>query len=146
MKMDFEFPNKTVFYHIEDAIKSYRNFAQLQIDKTGCKITINQLLLLFQISEKPILSQVELSETLLKDVASTTRMIQLLVNRNYLERTENSNDRRKKELIVTENGEKVLTTLKPVINSYREQALNGFSKEEVSELSRLLNKLIVNVK
>lgn len=144
--MKFKFPNKTVFYDLENAIKSYRQYAQLQIDKAGYKITLNQLLLLYQISEKPDLSQIQLSKILLKDVASTTRMIQIMVEYKFLTRKENSKDRRKKMLLLTDKGKEVLTNLKAVIVSNRETALTGFSDLEISNLTQSLNKLIKNVK
>ena len=144
--MYFPLPNNTIFYDIEKAIKSYRNFAQMQIDKSGYEITINQLLLLFQISEKPDLSQAELSKILIKDVASITRMIQILFEKKYITRKEDKKDRRQKLLLLTKNGKEVLSNLKVVIKLNREQALKDFSNEEITNLSYLLNKLITNVK
>ena len=95
---DFQNPEKTIFYQIEKAIKQYRTMAQNNLNELGYSITINHILMLIQIEKRPEISQVELSELLFKDVASITRMTELLVKRDFLLRAENKVDRRKKDL------------------------------------------------
>ncbi|MBC8884096.1 MarR family transcriptional regulator [Flavobacterium piscinae] len=95
-EIDFQNPEQTIFYQIEKAIKQYRTMAQNNLNELGYSITINQILMLIQIEKRPEISQVELSELLFKDVASITRMTELLVKRDFLLRAENKDDRRKK--------------------------------------------------
>lgn len=45
--------DELVFYTIEKAIKSYRQFAQRQIKEQGLDITVDQWLILKTISEHP---------------------------------------------------------------------------------------------
>lgn len=102
--MQFQNPSNTIFYQIERAIKQYRTMAQRNLNELNIKVTINQILLMIQISDKPDISQVDLSKLLFKDVASIARMIEILVQKKFIEREENSSDRRKKDLKITNKG------------------------------------------
>lgn len=140
----FENPKETVFYKIEKAIKQYRTMAQNNLNKLGYSITINQILILIEIEKRPEISQVELSELLFKDVASITRMTELLFKRGFLSRTENETDRRKKDLKITDKGRKVLELATPIIKENRQTALEEINTEEKENLFNTLNKIILN--
>ncbi len=142
--MQLKNPSETIFYQIEKAIKQYRVMAQGNLNKLGYKITINQILLMIQIKKSPEISQVELAELLFKDVASITRMTELLVKENFIERGENKNDRRKKDLKITSKGKKLLDLAIPVITKNREIAQKGMTEKETHTLFNHLNKIIIN--
>ncbi|MFP2996086.1 MarR family transcriptional regulator [Spongiivirga sp. MCCC 1A20706] len=142
--MQFKDPSETIFYQIEKAIKQYRTMAQGNLNVLGYNVTINQILLMIQIKRQADITQVELANLLFKDVASITRMIELLVRENLIERAENKNDRRKKDLKITKKGEILLEQAIPIISKNRAIAQKNMSKEEVQNLFKLLNKIIIN--
>ena len=142
--MEFLLPQHTIFYQLEKAIKLYRKMAQERISKSGYDITVNQLILLINLVEKPNSTQVELSESILKDYASVARMVDILVKKNYLTRVENSSDRRKKDLTPTKKTSKMITDLVPIINDYRKVARENFTHKKLETFSNLLNQLINN--
>lgn len=142
--MQFKLPSETIFYQIEKAIKCYRTMAQANLNKLGYKITINQILLLLQIDRNPEVSQVELAKLLFKDVASITRMIEILVKQDLIRRDENKNDRRRKDLKATQKGQKLLALAIPIISKNRAIALSNLSKKEIETLFILLEKIIIN--
>ncbi len=134
----------TVFYQLEKAIKTYRKMAQDHIQAAGFDISVNQLILMIQLAQYPESSQVELSEAIFKDFASVARMVDLLVKKGYLNRSENRVDRRKKDLIPTAKGKKIITALVPVIQNYRQVALGDFTSGQLRSLSALLSELTNN--
>ncbi|GAB5554572.1 MAG: hypothetical protein Sapg2KO_41630 [Saprospiraceae bacterium] len=142
--MDFTLPRNTIFYELERTIKLYRKLSQDHIDQTGYDVSVNQLILLIQIVKNPKLTQVELSEVIFKDFASIARMVDLLVKKDFLKRTENPKDRRKKDLIPTPKGIKMVNELVPVINNYRALALKGIDPDEVAKTLKLLETLADN--
>ncbi|AUC16558.1 hypothetical protein BTO06_16000 [Tenacibaculum sp. SZ-18] len=142
--MEFKKPTETIFYQIEKVIKQYRLMAQANLNKLGYKITINQILLMIQIDKNQEISQVELAELLFKDVASITRMTELLVKEKLIERKENKEDRRKKDLKITRKGKKLLDLAIPVISKNREIAQHNMTETEIKTLLNLLNKIIIN--
>ncbi len=142
--MQFQNPSNTIFYQIERAIKQYRTMAQRNLNELNIKVTINQILLMIQIRDKPDISQVDLSKLLFKDVASIARMIEILVQKKFIEREENSFDRRKNYLKITNKGKKLMNAAIPIISKNRETAQKDISEEEIKTLFRILNKINKN--
>ncbi len=136
--------DRTVFYALEKAIKSYRQFAQRNLREQSLDITIDQWLLLKTIHDEPGLSQKEMSQRVFKDYASITRMIELLVKRGYLKRSFHKSDRRRFKLALTEEGETIYKQLIPVISSNRKTALEGFTDQQIETLHHLLSKMTNN--
>jgi DNA-binding MarR family transcriptional regulator len=134
----------TIFYSLENAIKSYRQFGQRDINRTGLDITIDQWLVLKTLEDSPGISQQHLAALVFKDVASITRITDLLVKKGYLNRDFHATDRRRFELTITNEGRKIIDTLKPIVKNYRAAALNGITDAELELLHRTLKKIIAN--
>lgn len=142
--MKFSLPQHTIFYQLEKSMKLYRKLAQDRINKSGHDISVNQLILIVNLSEHPNATQVELSEYIFKDFASVARMVDILVRKDYLKRTESPLDRRKKDLAPTPKCKKMIEELKPVINNYRKVSLLRFTDNQLNQISSLLDKFIAN--
>ena len=139
-------PSKTIFHTIEKTIKVYRKFAQKNISKIVEDITIDQKMVLQYLYDYPDLNQKEIGELIFRDNASMTRMIDIMVKKNYLRRLMNPEDRRRYKIEVTLKGQDILVKLPPVIKSNRKKALDGLTKEELIQLENILNKIISNLK
>ncbi len=137
---------QTIFYELEKTIKSYRQFAQRNIKYINIDITIDQWLLLKTIKDNPELSQKKIAEIVFKDYASVTRMIELMVKKEYLIRSFHEDDRRRFKLKLTLKSEKIYNELVPIVLSNREIALSGLSEKDLSKLSELLQKISNNCK
>lgn len=144
--MTIKNPTGTVLYSIEHAIKEYRKVSQKNVSKIVKDITIDQCLVLMILNKDAKISQNELANLIFKDNASITRMIELMVKKEFLNRTIHSKDRRKFNLEITEKGKKTLELIQPIIKINRETALNGLSLEEINFLDKTLNKIITNCK
>ncbi|MBK8504114.1 MAG: MarR family transcriptional regulator [Saprospiraceae bacterium] len=137
-------PQQTVFYSIEKAIKTYRQFAQRCISNEGIDITIDQLLVLRAIVDYEGISQSQIGEMIFKDYASVTRMIDLLVKKGYLHRAYHQEDRRRHALNITTQGQEVIERLNPIVSEYRSTALHNVHENEVNLVRKVLKKLIEN--
>lgn len=135
-----------IFYQIEQAIKTYRMYAQKQIKANGLKITIDQWLVLKSLKENPDCTQAELAEKVFKDSASITRILDLLVQSEYVEREINPNDRRKFNLSVTSQGESILGDTHAIVLQNRKKALEGISENDIQIMSETLKKISQNCK
>ncbi len=138
--------NNVIFYQIEQAIKTYRMYAQKQIKSKGLNITIDQWLVLKSLKENPDLNQAELAEKVFKDNASITRIIDLLVKSGYVEREINPSDRRKFNLNITFIGNKILTETHTVVLQNRKTALNSIAENDIQIMSETLQKITSNCK
>ncbi|WP_342333143.1 MarR family transcriptional regulator [Pedobacter sp. FW305-3-2-15-E-R2A2] len=139
-------PTGTVLYLIEQAIKEYRKISQKNISNIVKDITIDQCLILMVLTKNANISQNEMAQLVFKDNASITRMIELMVQKEYLARTVHNEDRRKYILEITEKGKKTIDLIGPVIQLNRETALHDFSEEEIVLLDKMLNRIIDNCK
>ena len=142
--MPVAYPSQTVFYAIEKAIKVYRQFAQRRITSRGIDITVDQLLILRAIQDHEEITQKQIADMVFKDYASITRIIDLLVKKEYLQRKMHPVDRRRFDLTITTDGNQVLAQLDETVASYRKDALRGISKSEVDSLQKLLQKITDN--
>ena len=140
----FKLPNSSVFYKIESTIKAYRKLAQKNINSSGHKITIDQVLSLIFISNFPDLPQNKIAEMTFKDNASLTRIIDSLYKDKLLNRTPNLKDRRRYDLEVTEKGVETIDDIIPIIKKNRKKALNGITKDELNKLGEILTKIYTN--
>lgn len=139
-------PTGTVLYTIEQAIKEYRKISQKNIAKIVSDITVDQGLVLLILNENSNYSQKEIAGLIFKDNASITRIIELMVKKDYLVRKINELDRRKFNLEITEKGRNTVELLSPAIKLNRTTALHGLSENEIELLDTLLNKIITNCK
>ncbi len=144
--MNIENPTGTVLYSIEQAIKEYRKVSQRNIEKIVKDITVDQCLILMILDKDAEISQKEVADLIFKDKASITRMIELMVKKDYLRRAIHQEDRRKFNLEITEKGKKTLELIDPTIQINRKTALNGLSLEEINLLDQTLKKIIANCK
>jgi MarR family transcriptional regulator for hemolysin len=133
-----------IFYSMDKAIKTYRVFAQKKLRENGYKITIDQWLIIKSILENPGISQQDLAEKVFKDNASVTRMIELLVKSEYLERESNPKDRRKFNLKVSPEGKSIIDNVQSLVFQNRKTALEGVSEEDLEVTNRTLKKIIQN--
>lgn len=135
-----------VFYAIDKAIRSYRQFAQKRIKEAGFTITIDQWLVIKAILENPEIAQNEIGDLVFKDNASVTRIISHLERNAYLSRTTNESDRRRINLKVTKKGERIILAVQKLVNVNRQDALQGVSDEEVATVHQVMSRIAENTK
>lgn len=133
-----------VFYALDKAIKSYRQFAQQRIKESGFKITIDQWLVIKTLLENPTITQKDLSSNVFKDEASVTRIISNLVRDGYINRNEDIKDRRKSILKVTAKGVKIIQDVQVIVDQNRADALAGLSQQQIEQLNVVLKSIIAN--
>jgi len=135
--------NDIIFYTLEKSIKSYRQYAQKQLIMNNFDITIDQWLILKSIKENSGLTQQQIGINVFKDYASVTRIIELLVKKNYLQRVAHT-DKRRFILRMTSEAEDLMRSIQKVINANRRKALDGIDEDKLISLKETLNKIIDN--
>lgn len=133
-----------IFYNMDKAIKSYRMYAQKKLKENGFKITIDQWLIIKSILENPTITQQDIAKKVFKDNASVTRIIELLVKSEYLKREINQDDRRKSNLVVTEEGKSIIQKVQDLVLENRKNALDTVTTEEMETMNLVLKKIIKN--
>jgi len=135
-----------LFYSLERSIKSYRQFAQQQLVKHGFDITIDQWMLLKAIHDHPGETQQQIAQTIFKDFASVTRMVELLVEKKYIVRSPHPTDRRRFELKLAKTAVELMAKMQPVIENNRKIALKDIDKQQIHLFEEVLNLICNNCK
>ncbi len=136
--------SSTIFFQLDRAIKSYRQYAQKRLTEKGYAITIDQWLVLKTILDHDDISQNEIAEYIFKDKASVTRIIDLLITKGYLKREPSTENRRRVQLTITKAGKAIIEAILPTIRSNRKNALVGCNEEELETMGVVLEKIIKN--
>jgi MarR family transcriptional regulator, transcriptional regulator for hemolysin len=139
-----ERPENIIFYSLDKGIKSYRQMAQNKLSAAKLDITIDQWLIMNLINANPEMTQQEMAERVFKDNASVTRIIELLVKKNYIKRTWLNEDRRRTQLQATVKGKALMNKALKVVNAYRRIALKGISETDLKKVRKVLDIMIAN--
>ena len=83
----------------------------------------------------------EIKERMLTRVPDLTRMIDRLLKDGLVDRTRSDNDRRVVRVVITSDGRKVATSLKPELAGLHKDMLSHMSDSELAELNALLTKI-----
>jgi MarR family transcriptional regulator for hemolysin len=136
--------NDIIFYQLDKAIKTYRQFAQNNLKQAGVSVTIDQWIVLKSITENPGISQRAIAQNVFKDEASVTRIIDLLVKKNLLARNFHDSDRRKIELIPNRNTRLLLKKIHFLSLKNRAMALRKIRSTDLETVKQVLIKIADN--
>jgi DNA-binding MarR family transcriptional regulator len=132
------------FYSLEKAIKTYRQFAQQNLARHDLDVTIDQWLVLNTLRDNPDISLASVARAVFKDVASITRIVQLLETKDLVVRHSHATDRRRSTLKLTAKGMAIIRTLAPVIAENRRIALRGMNAADLKRSQQLLDAIVEN--
>ena len=132
------------FYSLERAIKTYRQYAQQNLDRHGLDITIDQWLVLKTLRDNPDISLAQVGRDVFKDVASITRIVQLLETKGYVGKAANENDKRRVTLKLTRHGISAVAALEPIIAANRRGALAGVSTSDLKRSQKVFDSIARN--
>ena len=83
----------------------------------------------------------DIQERMISKMSNTTRLVDKLILKGYVERFICEKNRRKVDIYVTENGLNVLRELDPIVEKIEEALTSNLSEQELIELNILLTKL-----
>jgi MarR family transcriptional regulator, transcriptional regulator for hemolysin len=139
-----ERPEDIIFYSLDKGIKSYRQMAQNKLNAAQLDITVDQWLIMNLVNTNPEMTQQEMAARVFKDNASVTRIIELLVKKNYIKRTWLNEDRRRTQLQATVQGKVLMSKALKVVNAYRRIALKGINETDLKKVRKVLDIMINN--
>ena len=130
---------------MEQVVKRYRQVAEKTLREEQAGINVDQWIVLKQISENNGSSQVAIGNSTVKDAPTTTRIIDQLVNKKLIRKKLDPKDRRRYMVFTTDKGLELIQRLLPVVQSYRQIPVQGFSANEQKQLIELLQRMIENL-
>ncbi len=130
---------------LDRTARRVKQYAQQKFKVGDFDITVDQWLILKNLSENELLSQSELAAMVFKDQPTLTRIIDILTKKRYVERVPHPQDRRSFHLLLTKEGSDKVAALKPEIASIREKAWENLNESDFEEFKRILNTIYNNL-
>lgn len=131
---------------MEQIIKRYRLIATEALREHKAGLSVDQWVVLKQISENDGCSQVEIAQSTVKDAPTTTRIIDQLTQKELIRKELDLSDRRRYRVSVTPKGQALIQRLLPVVREYRKIAVRDFSPQEMDAMQNLLHRMVENLK
>jgi DNA-binding MarR family transcriptional regulator len=120
------------------------NLARL-LRESGSDISPEQWFILFRLHEHPAVSQGELADRTLHDHPNITRLLDGLERRNFVRRTSDPTDRRRTLISLTDDGQRFVNQLFPVVFAERARILRTIEPAEIATLVATLRKIEQNL-
>ena len=130
---------------LDRTARKVKQYAQHQFKNGEFDVTVDQWLILKNLSENELLSQTELANLVFKDHPTLTRIIDLLCKKGYVERFPHPQDRRSFQLHLTATGLAKVSELKPKILEIREKAWENLTETDFEEFKRILDTIYKNL-
>jgi DNA-binding MarR family transcriptional regulator len=130
---------------LDRTAKRVKQYAQRKFKLEDFDITVDQWLIMKNLSENELLSQAELAQLVFKDQPTLTRIVDILTKKGYVERVPHPLDRRSFHLVLTPEGISKVQELKPKIASIREKAWENLGENDFEEFKRILNTIYNNL-
>lgn len=82
-----------------------------------------------------------IQERMISKMSNTTRLVDKLIKKNYVQREQCESNRRKVDITITEEGIKALDVINVAVDETESKITNNLSHQELEHLNHLLNKL-----
>ena len=130
---------------LERTARRVKQYAQYQFNCREFGVTVDQWSILKNLNQHADLSQKELAEYCGKDQPTLTRIVDLLVRKNLVERRANPADRRSFVVHLTTTGKQKIDMLAGNVGEIRMQAWKNLNEADFEHLKRILNTIYDNL-
>lgn len=141
----------------QSAVKNYgllidRNYRLIKqsylktFKELGVDITTEQWVVLDNLCRQDGLSQNELAAVSFKNPPTLSRIIDLLVKKNWLERRQSPEDKRSWLIFLKDEGRAVHKQLSPHVKKLRAQGWKGLSDEDFARFAEIMELVYGNFK
>ena len=123
-----------------------RQFMQKKFRENKIDLTYEMHQIMACLWEKDGINQQELADRTLKDKASMTYLIDNLVKRGLVKRSEHATDRRSKLIHLTKKGKQLGKKVEPWVAELFTIASSSFAIADIRECIKVVKKMTENVK
>lgn len=116
-----------------------------KFESSGIPLTKAQMIALRVLSRQNGIIQNNLAFITNRDKASLTRLIDTMEKKELVSRTHSSNDRRVKQVFITEKGKTLIESAMPVLDEMMKDVQKGLSQKEIDDTIKVLKKISKNI-
>lgn len=136
--------SNSMLYMLERTVRQFRLDLQQFLNAVGADITVEQWMLLSEISLHSGIGNLDLAKRLAKDPAAVSRSCELLVEKKLIKTQDHKTDSRKKMILITPKGQQLLNKCEKEVESFRKNVTKGISQDELNQVASTLDKLFYN--
>lgn len=130
---------------LDQTARKIKQYAQTAFAENKFDLTVDQWSVLKTIFEHPNLSNKELALKCGKDQPTLTRIIDILIKKELVVRSDHDSDRRSLKLKTTTKGEQKIKEIAPKVAEFRQQAWQNLDEEDFEHFLRILNTIHTNL-
>lgn len=130
---------------LDQTARKVKQYAQTSFAANNFDLTVDQWSALKTIFENPNLSNKELAEKCGKDQPTLTRIIDILIKKELVHRSNHESDRRSLKLKITKKGEEKIRQIAPKVAEFRMQAWKNLNEQDFAHFTRILNTIYNNL-
>jgi len=131
----------TYSYLLDRTNRKIKQYAQQKFKEEDFDITVDQWLILKNLSIHNDQNQSQLAEVTGKDHPTLTRILDLLCKKNLVERRASATDRRSFIIHLTDHGIQKQKDWAPIVAQIRTKAWENLSEQDYEDLKRILNTI-----
>lgn len=133
------------FNLVEKTQRQIKRFIQLELFKRDIEISPEHYSVLKEVYISPGISQSGISNSISKDPASVTRMLDLLEKSGLIIRSNEGRDRRSYSIQLTEEGSNIVQLVYPLIEKMNVFGLNNIPEKDFNTFVDVLNRINFNL-
>jgi MarR family transcriptional regulator, transcriptional regulator for hemolysin len=124
----------------------YKSLLFARFKEKDIDITFEQFAILSSLNSGKDFTQQDLANQMHKDKSIILRQINVLIDKKHIKRTRDEQDKRKKTLILTNEGVETLKRTQDLVQEVLDELLQGISQEKLSVFRQVLEKIQENSK
>ncbi len=136
--------DKSLGYILGQTKRVYRHKLTTKFRENNVDLSLGLYIIMFQIDINEAVTQQYLADHFQKDKSIVMRQINALIEKDYVVRSWNKQDKRKKNLVLTPAGQEVLELTRALARSVTEELLAGVSDEEQRIFEQVIRKIVIN--
>ncbi len=125
-------------------MRVYKNMIAAALKANDYDLSFEQYVILMILSLEKEPTQQDLANQLQKDKSMIFRQMNILINKQYVDRKPDKNDKRMKKLYLTAKGSETVIQLKTIARHIENQLLSGIDPSELNTFMEILGKIHVN--
>lgn len=136
----------SIGYQLSYTENLHRNLLNKKFSTNKLDITPEQFIILDLLTEHSTgISMQKISEKIHRDNSAITRSIDILEKKNLVSRVNAEKDRRKKIILITEQGIKLLHNAKDIAKQYAKEVAKGLTEKQLNDLFTILKIIQKNI-
>lgn len=130
--------------YIERNVRVIKRAYLRKFKENNVDLTPEQWVIIDKLSAQNGLSQNDLANQSFKDAPTTSRILDLLAKKGYIERKKGESDRRSFKVFLTKEGKETHDRGLPIVQELRAKGWNGLNDADYEAFLRIMDKIFNN--